>query len=80
MSGGKCPIFTFSNHVWLPKTSYVLIPLTFLHKLSYGPDMRTIALPVLCSLLGLFQNRVLLHLEILALRQKLAMVNQAPRK
>ena len=66
MSGGKCAIFTFSNHVWLPKISYALIPLTFLHKLSYGPGMRTIALPVLCTLLGLFQNRALLHLEILA--------------
>ena len=42
--------------------------------------MRTIALPVLSTLLGLFQNRALLHLEILALRQQLAMVNQTPRK
>jgi hypothetical protein len=42
--------------------------------------MRTIALPVLCTLLGLFQSRALLHLEILALRQQLAMVNQTPRK
>jgi len=64
----------------LPKTSYVLTPLAFLQKLSYGPGMRTIALPFLSTLLGLFQNRTLLHLEILALRQQLAMVNQAPRK
>ena len=42
--------------------------------------MRTIALPVLSSLLGLLRSRALLHLEILALRQQLAMVNQAPRK
>ena len=42
--------------------------------------MRTIALPVLSTLLGLFQSRALLHLEILALRQQLAMVNQTPRK
>ena len=37
--------------------------------------MRTIALPVLSTLLGLLQSRALLHLEILALRQQLAMVN-----
>jgi len=42
--------------------------------------MRTIALPVLSTLLGLIQSRALLHLEILALRQQLAMVNQIPRK
>jgi hypothetical protein len=42
--------------------------------------MRTIELPVLHALLGLFHSRALLHLEILALRQQLAMVNQAPRK
>lgn len=42
--------------------------------------MRTIALPVLCTLLGLLQNRAVLHLEILALRQQLAMVNQTPHK
>ncbi|MEN8130264.1 MAG: helix-turn-helix domain-containing protein [Pseudomonadota bacterium] len=42
--------------------------------------MRTIALPVLSTLLGLLQSRTLLHLEILALRQQLAMVNQTPRK
>ncbi len=62
------------------KTSFVSIPLTFLQKLSYGPGMRTIALPLLSTLLGLFQSRALLHLEILALRQQLAMVNQTPRK
>jgi len=42
--------------------------------------MRTIALPVQSALLGLIQSRALLHLEILALRQQLAMVNQTPRK
>jgi hypothetical protein len=42
--------------------------------------MRTIALPVLSTLLGLFQSRALLHLEILALRQHLAMVDQTSRK
>jgi len=64
-----------AGKLWLPKTSYILIPLTFLQKLSYGPGMRTIALPLLSTLLGLFQSRALLHL-----RQRLAMVNQAPRK
>ncbi|MGB5456099.1 MAG: integrase core domain-containing protein [Gammaproteobacteria bacterium] len=66
--------------LWLPKTSNVLIPLTFLRQLSYGPGMRTIALPLLSTLLSPFQSRALLHPEILALRQQLAMVNQAPRK
>ena len=42
--------------------------------------MRTIALPILCTLLGLFQSRAVLHLEILALRQQLATANRAPRK
>jgi hypothetical protein len=42
--------------------------------------MRTIALPVLSTLLGLLRNRAFLHLEILALRQQLATVNQTPRK
>ena len=42
--------------------------------------MRTIVLPLLSTLLGLFRNRALLHLEILVLRQQLAMVNSAPRK
>jgi hypothetical protein len=36
--------------------------------------MRTVALPVLRTLIGLFQSRARLHLEILALRQQLAMV------
>jgi len=66
--------------LWLPKTSYLLTPLTFLPWLSYGPGMRTIALPILSTLLGLFRSRALLHLEILALRQQLAMVKQARRK
>ena len=57
-----------------------MIPLTFLQKLSYGPGMRTIVLPLLTTLLGLLQSRSLLYLEILALRQQLAMVNQTPRK
>jgi len=42
--------------------------------------MRTIALPILSTLFGLLRSRALLHLEILALRQQLAMVNQTPRK
>ena len=42
--------------------------------------MRTIALPVLSTLLGLLRSRALLHLEILALRQQLAMANQTPGK
>ena len=42
--------------------------------------MRTITLPVLSTLLGLLRSRTLLHLEILALRQQLAMVNQTPHK
>ena len=54
------------------KKSYLLTPLTFLPWLSYGPGMR----PPL-TLLGLFRSRALLHLEILALRQQLAMVKQA---
>ena len=39
------PVILVRNAVWLPKTSYILIPLTFLQKLSYGPGMRNIALP-----------------------------------
>ena len=42
--------------------------------------MRISALPVLSTLLGLLPSRTLLHLEFLALRQQLAMVNQTPRK
>ncbi len=42
--------------------------------------MRTIVFPVFATLLRLFRSRALLHLEILALRQQLAMVNQRPRK
>jgi len=45
-----------SSSLWLPETSYLLAPLTFLPWLSYGPGMRTIALP---TLLELFQNRTL---------------------
>ena len=54
--------------------------LTFLRRLSYGLGMRTIALPILSTLLGLLQSRAFLHFEILALRQQLSMVNQTPRK
>ena len=50
----------------------------FLVKVVVGPGIRTIALPILPTLLDLFQSRALLHLEILALRQQLPMVNQAP--
>ena len=42
--------------------------------------MRTIAPRILWTLLGLIQSCACLHLEILALRQQLAMVNQTPRK
>lgn len=42
--------------------------------------MKTIIVPVLSTLLGVFQSRALLHLEILALRQQLAMVKNKPRK
>jgi hypothetical protein len=42
--------------------------------------MRTIVFPVLSTLLGLLRSRTLLHLEILALRQQLAMLNQTSRK
>ncbi len=42
--------------------------------------METIIIPVLSTLLGLLQSRTLLHLEILALRQQLAMVKNKPRK
>ena len=42
--------------------------------------MRTIALPLLSVLLGLLRSRTRLHLEILALRQQLAMANQKPRR
>ena len=41
--------------------------------------MRTIVVPVLAMLAGLLRSRALLHLEILALRQQLAMVSQSPR-
>ncbi|MGB5536857.1 MAG: hypothetical protein WBN08_13260, partial [Thiogranum sp.] len=51
--------------LWLPET-------------SYGPGMRTIALPVLSTLLGLIQSRALLHLEILALRQQHARSAHCP--
>jgi hypothetical protein len=42
--------------------------------------MKTIIVPVLSTLLGLLQSRALLHLEILALRQQLAMVKHRTPK
>ena len=42
--------------------------------------MRTVLLPVLATLAGLLWSRALLHLEILALRQQLAMVTARDRK
>ena len=39
-----------------------------------------ILLPLLTTLGGVLRSRALLHLEILSLRQQLAMVNQSPRK
>ena len=42
--------------------------------------MKTIIVPALSTLLGVFQGRALLHLEILALRQQLAMVKHTSPK
>ena len=42
--------------------------------------MKTILLPLLATLAGLLQSRAVLHLEILALRQQLAMVTARDRK
>ena len=42
--------------------------------------MKTILLPLLATLANLFQSRAVLHLEILALRQQLAMVAHKDRK
>ena len=42
--------------------------------------MKTILLPLLATLAGLLRNRAVLHLEILALRQQLAMVTRKDRK
>ena len=42
--------------------------------------MNTILLPLLATLAGLLRSRAVLHLEILALRQQLAMVTQKDRK
>jgi len=42
--------------------------------------MKTILCPLLATLTGVFRSRALLHLEILALRQQLAMVTQRDRK
>ena len=42
--------------------------------------MKTILLPLLATLAGLLQSRAVLHLEILALRQQLAMLTARDRK
>jgi hypothetical protein len=42
--------------------------------------MKTIIVPVLSTLFGMFQSRTCLHLEILALRQQLAMVKHRSSK
>ena len=42
--------------------------------------MKTILYPLLSTLVGAFQSRARLHLEILALRQQLAMLNHSGRK
>ena len=42
--------------------------------------MKTVLLPVLATAAGLLLGRALLHLEILALRQQLAMVTARDRK
>jgi hypothetical protein len=42
--------------------------------------MKTILLPLLATLAGLLRRRAVLHLEILALRQQLAMVVHKDRK
>ena len=52
-----CSLVTIYGALWLPKTSSVMIPLTLLLKLSCGPGLRTIALPLLSTLLGLFKSR-----------------------
>ncbi len=42
--------------------------------------MKTILLPLLATLASLLQSRAVLHLEIVALRQQLAMVAYTDRK
>lgn len=42
--------------------------------------MKTILIPLLATLSGLLRSRVILHLEILALRQQLAMATHKDRK
>ena len=42
--------------------------------------MKTVVLPMPATLAGLLRTRALLHLEILALRQQLAMVTARDRK
>jgi hypothetical protein len=43
--------------------------------------MKTILFPILSTLIGLLRSRALLHLEILALRQQLAMVkHKSPKR
>ena len=62
------------------KTSYVLILSAFYSRLMYRLQMKTITLPLLATLLGLFRSRTRLHLEVLSLRQQLAMAKQKPHK
>jgi len=42
--------------------------------------MKTTLIPLLSTLLGLLRSRSLLHLEVLALRQQLAMVTQPEQR
>jgi len=42
--------------------------------------MKTILIPVLATIVGLLRSRAVLHLEILALRQQLAMVTARDRR
>ena len=42
--------------------------------------LTTILRPLLATLCGVFRSRAVLHMEILALRQQLAMVTQRDRK
>jgi len=42
--------------------------------------MKTTFSPLISTLLGLFRSRAHLHLEILSLRQQLAMAKQKPHK
>ena len=44
------------------------------------PGMKTILLPLLTTVVGLLQSRAVLHLEVVALRQQLAMLTAGERK